>query len=145
MPKHLRRSIIEENHQGPLAGHFSGERLYKALARLWWWQDMYGDVVSRCASCPQCAIVNSSGRVNRPHTSPAGVPDRRCGRDGEQACRCLPGFPLQVAIGLPCPGPEGPETGQIAGGRGCTLFRGTRSLAVGQGDKPVIPFDAGRV
>ena len=86
-----------------------------------------------------------------PHTSPAGVPDRRCGRDGsaedragEQACRCLPGFPLQVATGLPCSGPDGPETGQIAGGRGCALFRGTRSLAVGQGDKPVIPFDAGR-
>ena len=73
VPKHLRRSIIEENHQGPLAGHFSGERLYKALARHWWWQNMYGDVVSHCASCPQCAIVNSSGRVNRPPLHPIPV------------------------------------------------------------------------
>ena len=34
---------------------------------------MYGDVVSHCASCPQCAIVNSSGRVNRPPLHPIPV------------------------------------------------------------------------
>lgn len=75
VPRHLRRSIIEENHQGPMAGHFSGERLYKALARHWWWQNMYSDVVSHCASCPQCAIVNSSGRVNKPPLHP--IPAQR--------------------------------------------------------------------
>lgn len=72
-PQHLRQSIIEENYQGPMAGHFAGERLYKALARHWWWQNMYMDVVSHCVSCPQCAIVNSSGRVNRPPLHPIPV------------------------------------------------------------------------
>ena len=73
VPRHLRQSIIEENHSGPMAGHFSGERLYKALSRHWWWQNMYSDVVSHCTSCPQCAIVNSSGRINRPPQHPIPV------------------------------------------------------------------------
>ena len=40
------QSIIDENHSGPMARHFSGECLYKALPRHWWWQNMYSDVVS---------------------------------------------------------------------------------------------------
>ena len=30
VPTHLRAGMMEENHSGPFAGHFSGERLYKA-------------------------------------------------------------------------------------------------------------------
>ena len=62
VPKHLRQSIIEENHSGPMAGHFAGDHLYKALSRHWWWPNTYSDVSNHCLSCPQCAIVNSSGR-----------------------------------------------------------------------------------
>ena len=73
VPRQLRRSIIEENHSGPLSGHFAGERLYKALAKHWWWQNMHYDVVNHCSSCPQCAIVNSSGRVSKPPLHPIPV------------------------------------------------------------------------
>ena len=90
--------------------------------------------------CHRKLVRESEQTPTPPHTSPAGVPDRRCGRDGsaedragEQACRCLPGFPLQVATGLPCPGPEGPETGQIAGGRGHALFGVTEALLSDRG------------
>ena len=31
VPRQLRERIMEKNHSGPMAGHFSGERLYKAL------------------------------------------------------------------------------------------------------------------
>ena len=31
VPMHLRTSLTEENHSGQLAGHFSGEKLYKGL------------------------------------------------------------------------------------------------------------------
>ena len=41
VPTHLRGSLMEENHSGPFAGHFSGEKLYKALVRHWWWPSMY--------------------------------------------------------------------------------------------------------
>ena len=37
VPRQLRERIMEENHSGPMAGHFSGEWLYKALACHWWW------------------------------------------------------------------------------------------------------------
>ena len=73
VPSQMTQALIEENHSGPMGGHFSGERLYKAMARHWWWQGMYGDVVAHCSACPQCAIVNSSGRVNRPPLHPIPV------------------------------------------------------------------------
>ena len=35
VPKHLHQGILEENHSGPMAGHFSGGRLYKSLLVHW--------------------------------------------------------------------------------------------------------------
>ena len=64
---------MAESHSSPMAGHFSGERLYKALSRHWWWPGMYSDIITFCKSCPQCAIVNSAGRVNRPPLHPIPV------------------------------------------------------------------------
>ena len=57
---------MEETHTSPFAGYFLGEKLYKALVRHWYWLSMYSDVVSHCTACPQCAVVHSSGRLNRP-------------------------------------------------------------------------------
>ena len=64
---------MEEYHSGPLSGHFSGDKLYKTLVHHWWWQGMYTDVLNHCSSCPQCAIVNPSGRVNKPPLQPIPV------------------------------------------------------------------------
>ena len=72
VPVHMRRELLEEIHSGPLAGHFAGEKLYKGLVRHWWWPGMYSDMADYCANCPQCAIVNPSGRVNRPPLSYSG-------------------------------------------------------------------------
>ena len=38
VPDHLKQSIMKENHAAVMAGHFSGQRLHKALERRWWWQ-----------------------------------------------------------------------------------------------------------
>ena len=73
VPFHMRETIMEENHGGQMAGHFSGEKLYKLLRRHWWWPRMYTDVVEHCRSCPECAIVNSSGQVNVPPLHPIPV------------------------------------------------------------------------
>ena len=73
VPKQLRIQLMEENHSGPMAGHFAGEKLYRALTRHWWWPGMYTDVVKYCFNCPQCAIVNGSGHVNKPPPSPIPV------------------------------------------------------------------------
>jgi len=58
----LRNQIMEENYSDPMAGHFSGEKLYKSLVTQ---QGMYSNVMSFCMSCLQCAIVNAVSRVNK--------------------------------------------------------------------------------
>ena len=73
VPAHLQNQQMEEYHSGPMSGHFSGPKLYKSLGNNWWWQGMYSDVIKHCSSCPQCAIVNSSGKVNKPPLHPIPV------------------------------------------------------------------------
>ena len=73
VPNHMRETILEENQSGSTAGHFAGEILYRMLSHHWWWAGMYCGTVKHCSSCPQCAIVNSSGHVNRPPLCPIPV------------------------------------------------------------------------
>ena len=73
VPEHLRKQIMEENHSGPMAGHFSGNRLYNVLVRHWWWQGMYTDTLQHCRNCPQCAVVHGSGRRTKPPLQPIPV------------------------------------------------------------------------
>ena len=73
VPVQLRKQLMADNHSGPMAGHFSADKLYRTMAIYWWWQGMYADIVNYCTSCPQCAIVNSSGKVNRPPLHPIPV------------------------------------------------------------------------
>ena len=70
VPKMLREQIMKENHGGSMAGHFSGPRLYKTLTRHWWWQHMYSDALRHASNCPYCAIVEGSGRKQKPLLHP---------------------------------------------------------------------------
>ena len=74
--KQLQAQMFEENHGGRMAGHFSGNRLYKTLAQHWWREGMYADSLSYCKNCPECAIVSEGGRVWKPclHTIPISRP-----------------------------------------------------------------------
>ncbi len=71
VPSHLQQGILEENHSGQMAGHFSG--LYNMLVRRWWWDGMYADAFNHCNSCPQCAVVSGTGRVQRLPLQPIPV------------------------------------------------------------------------
>lgn len=64
---------MQDYHSGNMAGHFSGVRLYKTLARRWWWDGMYTDTVNYCQSCPQCAIVSGIGRRCNPPLKPIPI------------------------------------------------------------------------
>lgn len=75
VPCHLRNKIMEETHSGVFAGHFSSQRLYNTLARVWWWDGMYCDAVRHVKKCPNCAIVTGGGRVVNPPLQP--IPVRR--------------------------------------------------------------------
>ena len=70
VPQHLRHRIMQEHHDGPLAGHFSGPKLYKSVIRCWWWPHMYTDVMKYADNCPQCAIVEGTGRRQKPLLQP---------------------------------------------------------------------------
>ena len=75
MPRQLRGQIMEEYHGGSLAGHFSGSCLYKALTCRWWWEYMYHDAMNHASSCPNCAIVEGTGRKQKPPLQP--IPTER--------------------------------------------------------------------
>ena len=73
VPGHLRERVMTEVHGGPFSGHFSGNRLYNVLTRVWWWEGMYKDAVSHSKSCPDCAIAVGGGRPGRPPLQPIPV------------------------------------------------------------------------
>ena len=73
VPKHLQMQIMQDYHSGNTAGHFSGVRLYRTLARRWWWDGTYSDGVNYCKNCPQCAIVSGTERKNNPPLKPIAV------------------------------------------------------------------------
>ena len=66
VPAHLKEQILEENHGGAMAGHFSVSRLYNTLCRHWWWDSMYRDSQEHARNCAECAIVSGTGRPQPP-------------------------------------------------------------------------------
>ena len=73
VPMQLRKPLLEQNHGGPLGGHFSGTRLFNTLVVQWYWDRLYADVERFCKACPQCAIVTGSGRNCKPPLHPIPV------------------------------------------------------------------------
>ena len=51
VPQQMRQRIMQEYHDGRLAGHFSGPKLYKTLVRSWWWPRMYSDALEYASMC----------------------------------------------------------------------------------------------
>ena len=70
VPQQLRQEIMQNYHDGHLAGHFSGPRLYKTLVQRWWWPHIYTDAMSYANNCPQYAIVDGTGRRQKPLLQP---------------------------------------------------------------------------
>ena len=73
VPSHLQRRIMEESHRGHVGAHFSGQKLFRALSRHWWWEGMLSDVLHYTRNGPECAIVTGGGRTGRPSLYPIPV------------------------------------------------------------------------
>lgn len=71
--KQLRTQMLEENHSGCMAGHFSGILLNKTLSRHWWREGMYADSLLYCKNCPGCAIIGEGGRLPKPPLNPISI------------------------------------------------------------------------
>jgi len=66
VPKHLRKQILDENHDTPYAGHFAVKRMTKRLDQYFYWAGMRADVYKKCSSCVECASVQGQGNPGRP-------------------------------------------------------------------------------
>lgn len=73
VPDHLKERLMESVHGGPLAGHFSNNRLYNLLVQAWWWDGMYTDVAKHCKNCPQCNFAAGAGTAGNPPLQPIPV------------------------------------------------------------------------
>jgi hypothetical protein len=73
VPNELKDMIIDVEHRGPLAGHFSSHRLFKAISGSWYWEGMYKDISKFCRVCPQCLVVSGSGKRCKPPLFPIPV------------------------------------------------------------------------
>ena len=61
IPTHLQEQLLTEHHLSLSGEHFRVKKTYGALARHWWWDGMYSDVVKFVTNCPECAIVTGGG------------------------------------------------------------------------------------
>ena len=58
--QHLRKRIIDENHNTAYAGHF------QCISQYFYWSGMRGDMYKKSAGCVTCASVSGQGTSERP-------------------------------------------------------------------------------
>lgn len=73
VPMMLRPDLLEDAHNGLLAGHLAEKRVYDRLRRGYWWQGMRRDVRKHCRSCLTCATRRGVGRASHPPLQPIPV------------------------------------------------------------------------
>ncbi len=67
VPPSFRVDLLKEAHDAPTSGHRGVDKMYKALAEIYYWPSMYKDVHTYVTTCASCAS-------NKPlNTSPAGL------------------------------------------------------------------------
>ena len=62
VPKHIQQQIMDECHHRRVGGHFSGSKLFNALASHRWWERIFADVIHFTRNCPECAVVIRGGK-----------------------------------------------------------------------------------
>ncbi|KAJ8009501.1 hypothetical protein DPEC_G00089540 [Dallia pectoralis] len=55
LPQEYRISVTEQLHDGPIGGHFGGERTLARLKARYYWYNMRDDVTLWCRTCTSCA------------------------------------------------------------------------------------------
>ena len=131
VPSQLQHQVMEENHRGHVGAHFSGQKLFRALSRHWWWEGMLADMLHYAKNCPECAIVTGGGQTGRPslHSIPVQRPFQIVGVDimelplsRKSLHSGFSGSFDQVAHGFPHAGSEVKTNCHPASQRGRTLL-----------------------
>uniref|UniRef100_A0AAV2IY46 Gypsy retrotransposon integrase-like protein 1 n=1 Tax=Knipowitschia caucasica TaxID=637954 RepID=A0AAV2IY46_KNICA len=55
LPHALRKAVMEQMHDGPVGGHFGGERTLARVKTRYFWYNMRDDVTLWCRTCTRCA------------------------------------------------------------------------------------------
>lgn len=79
-PSAILETLLQNHSQ---AGHFAAKGVYEKLARRYWWEGMYADVVKHCRACLTCASYRGAGCRSRQPLKPieVGGPFERVGVD----------------------------------------------------------------
>lgn len=59
VPASMRHSVLVENHDHALAGHYGQRKTFDRLARIFYWPTMYADTVKHVRSCQACQKYKS--------------------------------------------------------------------------------------
>uniref|UniRef100_A0A183CJ15 RNA-directed DNA polymerase n=1 Tax=Globodera pallida TaxID=36090 RepID=A0A183CJ15_GLOPA len=65
VPTSFREKLVVERHAGACAGHMSGKKVYRQLAELLFWPNMYADCLKVAQKCRICAHTRTP-RANEP-------------------------------------------------------------------------------
>ena len=66
VPCHLRKQVIDENHNAIFAGHFLSKMMLRKISQLYFWSEMTGDMYWKCSSCVTCASPQGQSRRSKP-------------------------------------------------------------------------------
>ncbi len=72
----VRRQILSEFHDSPLAGHFGPEKTGKALTEYYWWPGVGAAVRAYCTACDACQRNKSSNKKPHGLLQPLPVPEQ---------------------------------------------------------------------
>ena len=72
IPKGKVEDVLQFIHDSPSGGHMGVLRTYRRGRELFWWRDMYNDVVNHVKACEQCG---KNKFVNHPNVAPLQLTD----------------------------------------------------------------------
>ena len=73
----LRRQLISEHHDTPIAGHLGMDKTIDCLERNYWWPTLRSDVRRHVQTCPCCQISKSRNRKPLGLLQPLPIPERK--------------------------------------------------------------------
>ena len=62
IPRTRRRAVLQQMHDGPLAGHFGVDKTLKKVQESFYWVNMKDDIISYCHSCDLCVARKTPGK-----------------------------------------------------------------------------------
>jgi hypothetical protein len=83
VPDGLKKQILEENHNKPIAGHLGIKKTYERISRSYYWKGMYKDVQEWVNICVDCAMKKQAPNkaLGQAETIPVSRPMEIMGTD----------------------------------------------------------------